>query len=157
MEDPRVEVLSITTPNYMHREIALAAVQKKKPFWIEKPVGRHPGETEEIARAAEKAGLINAVGLIYRQVPLVRYIRKLVRSGELGEIQQYRGTFLVGYAANPKGVLTWRFQRAFAGLGALGDWMSHVVDMAQFICGPITNVCTQKETSVKECPVARAR
>jgi predicted dehydrogenase len=153
VNDPRVEILSITTPNHMHREIALAAAAKGKPFWIEKPVGRNPGETEDVARAAEKAGLINAVGLIYRQVPLVRHIRKLVRSGELGEIQQYRGTFLVDYAANPKGALTWRFQRALAGMGALGDLMSHVADMAQFICGPISEVCAQAGTFVKERPV----
>ena len=153
VEDPRVEVLSITTPNHMHREIALATAQKQKPFWIEKPAGRNPGETTEIVRAAEKAGVITVVGLIYRQVPLVRYIRKLVKSGELGDIQQYRGTFLVDYAANPKGALTWRFQRAIAGMGTLGDLMSHVADMAQFICGPITSVCAQMETFVRERPV----
>lgn len=153
VEDPRVEILSITTPNHMHREIALATAEKGKPFWIEKPVGRNPGETEDIARAAEKAGLINTVGLIYRQVPLVRHIRKLVQSGQLGEIQQYRGTFLVDYAANPKGTLTWRFQRALAGMGSLGDLMSHVVDMAQFICGPIREVCAQAGTFVKKRPV----
>jgi len=153
VEDPRVEILSITTPNHMHREIALAAAEKEKPFWIEKPVGRNPGETEDIALAAEKAGLINTVGLIYRQVPLVRHIRRLVQSGDLGDIQQYRGTFLVDYAANPKGTLTWRFQRAFAGMGSLGDLMSHVADMAQFICGAINEVCAQAGTFVKKRPI----
>src|SRR3989304_2262317 len=55
VEDPRVEILSITTPKNMHREIALAAAEKGKPFWIEKPVGRNPGGTADIGLPAAAA------------------------------------------------------------------------------------------------------
>jgi len=73
VNDRSVQVVSITTPNYLHRVIALGAIDESKPFWIEKPVGRFPSETEEIAAAARQAGLISTVGLVYREFPLVRH------------------------------------------------------------------------------------
>lgn len=155
VKDPSVQILSITTPNHLHKDIALATIKEGKPFWIEKPVGRFPSETEEIAAAARVAGLISTVGLIYREVPLVRHIRKIVQSGGLGEIQQYRGSFLVDYAANPKVALSWRFLQDQAGMGSLGDIMSHVADMAEFIVGPIAEVSAATETFIEQRPLVR--
>jgi len=56
------------------------------------------------------------------------------------EKQAYRGRFFAGYASNPHSVLSWRFQREHAGLGTLGDLMSHVIDMAHMIAGPVKRV-----------------
>jgi predicted dehydrogenase len=80
------------------------------------------------------------------------HARRLIESGTLGEINHFRGHFLNSYAAHPQGALSWRFVREYAGLGALGDLMSHAVDLAQFLLGPIESVSAQAETFIRERP-----
>jgi predicted dehydrogenase len=152
VEHPEVEAVSITAPNYLHREIAIAAARARKHIWLEKPCGRTPAETYDIGEAVDEAGVKSMIGLMYRHVPVVEYARELIASGELGEITHYRGYFLADYAADPKGALTWRYKLDGAGLGVLGDIMPHTVDMAQNLLGPIESVSAEKETFIRERP-----
>jgi predicted dehydrogenase len=140
VEDPEVEAVSITAPNFMHREMALAAAAAGKHFWGEKPLGRFPAETAEIAAAAERAGIRTIVGLNYRHPPAVQHARRLIADGALGEVTHFRMQFVASYSSNPKGALSWRFTREHAGLGILADLGSHAVDLAQFLLGPIVRV-----------------
>lgn len=137
IECPEVEAVSITAPNFMHREMALAAAAAGKHFWGEKPLGRFPQETAEIAEAADRAGIRTIVGLNYRHPPAVQHARHLIETGALGEINHFRMQFVASYSANPRGALSWRFTSALGGLGILGDLGSHAVDLAQFLLGPI--------------------
>ena len=154
IEDPAVEAVSITAPNHLHREVAVAVAAAGKHFWCEKPVGRSAFETADVAAAAESAGVRTIVGFNYRQAPAVQHAARLISAGALGPVRQYRSQFVAGYAANPRGVLSWRFLRSLAGQGVLGDLMSHAVDMAQFLLGPIERVVAHVETTVTERPVA---
>jgi predicted dehydrogenase len=140
LADPDVAVVSICAPNMLHREIGIAAAKAGKPFWIEKPVGRDAKETADVAAAAREAGVATSIGYNYRHAPAVEHIRELVANGSLGRITNIRSVFLNGYAAEPKGALSWRFQKEFAGSGAMGDLLSHVVDLVQYVVGPITDV-----------------
>ncbi len=140
LADPEVEVVSICAPNMLHREIGIAAAKAGKPLWIEKPVGRNAQETGEVAAAAREAGVATSIGYNYRHAPAVEHIRKLVADGTLGRITNIRSVFLNGYAAEPKGALSWRFQQEFAGSGAMGDLLSHVADLVQYVVGPITEL-----------------
>jgi predicted dehydrogenase len=152
VEHPEVEAVSITAPNYLHREVAVAAARAGKHIWLEKPCGRFPAETFEIARAIEEAGVTSMIGLMYRQAPAVGYAKELIAAGELGDITHYRGFFLADYASDPNGALTWRYKREYGGLGVLGDIMPHTVDMAQNLLGPISRVSAQRETFIRERP-----
>ena len=154
--DPAVEAVSITAPNHLHRDVALAASAAGKHFWCEKPVGRSASETADVASAATNAGVRTMVGFNYRQAPAVRHAAHLVSSGALGPVRQYRSQFVAGYAASAQGALSWRFLRSFAGQGVLGDLMSHAVDMAQFLLGPVKEVVAHVETTVTERPVPSA-
>jgi predicted dehydrogenase len=129
LADPEVDVVSICSPNFLHHEIALAAIEAGKPFWIEKPMGRGAVESREIAERAESAGLVTSVGFNYRHVPAVARARELVRSGAIGTITNVRVSFLADYSADPAGALTWRFLTARAGSGVLGDLLSHGADL----------------------------
>ncbi len=149
---PEVQAVSITAPNHMHREMAIAAAEAGKHFWGEKPLGRFPQETAEIAAAVAAAGIRTIVGFNYRHPPAVQYAQQLIACGELGELRRYQGRLLVDFGSDPRGVLSWRFLRDFAGLGALGDLMSHVADMAQFLAGPIARVTAQAETFIEQRP-----
>jgi predicted dehydrogenase len=140
LADPDVDIVSICAPNMLHREIGVAAARAGKPFWIEKPVGRDVAETSEVAAAAREAGVATSIGYNYRHAPAVEHIRELVANGSLGRITNIRAVFLNGYASEPKGALSWRFQQEFAGSGAMGDLLSHVADLVQYVVGPITEV-----------------
>lgn len=149
---PEVEAVSIAAPNYLHKEVAVAAAEAGKHIWLEKPCGRYPAETYDIGRAVEEAGVMSMIGLMYRHAPVVEYAKELISAGELGEITHYRGYFLADYAADPRGALTWRYKRDGAGLGVLGDIMPHTVDMAQSLLGPIAAVSAQRETFIPTRP-----
>ncbi len=153
LSDPEVEVVSITSPNAWHREMCLAAIEAGKHVFCEKPVGREPEETLEVARAARASGLTTFTGFCYRWSPVVQHLRDLIVSGRLGEITHYRGRFFCGYGHNPRSVRSWRFEREVAGFGVLGDLMSHALDMALMLAGPIAKVVSQETTFVAQRPL----
>ena len=153
LADPEVEVVSICAPNLLHREIGVAAAEAGKPFWIEKPVGRNVEETAAVAAAANAAGLVTSVGFNYRHAPAVEHTRELIADGALGRITNVRAVFFSGYASEPKGVLSWRFDRQQAGSGALGDLLSHVVDLLQYLVGPVAEVTALTSTVYRQRPV----
>ena len=154
--DEAVQVVNIAAPNSMHLEIVEAAAAAGKHIFCEKPVGRSPSETKAISAAAHRAGVLTGVGYNYRWAPVVQYAQRLISEGKLGTLTHYRGRFFAGYASHPRAVLSWRFQREIAGLGTLGDLLSHVIDMAHFIVGSIDSVVSQHETFIPERPIATA-
>jgi predicted dehydrogenase len=152
IEDPDVEVVYIAAPNMVHVQLVEAAAQAGKAVFCEKPVGGTPEHVARAARAARDAGVISGVGFNYRWAPLVRYARELIESGELGEITNYRGRFFSMYGADPLGLNSWRFQLDQAGYGATSDLMSHAVDLAHMLLGPITKVTGTLATFIRERP-----
>jgi predicted dehydrogenase len=153
LADPDVDVVSICAPNMLHCEIGVAAARAGKPFWIEKPVGRGASETAEVAAAARAAGVTTSIGYNYRHVPAVERVRELIADGQLGRITNVRAVFFNSYAAEPNGALSWRFRREEAGSGALGDLLSHVVDLMQYVVAPITEVSSLLSTVYAQRPI----
>jgi predicted dehydrogenase len=153
LADPDVDVVSICAPNLLHREIGIAAAEAGKPFWIEKPVGRDAVETAAVAAAARAAGVATSIGYNYRHAPAVERIREVIANGDLGRITNVRAVFFNGYASEPNGALSWRFKKDLAGSGALGDLLSHVVDLVQYVVGPITDVTALLSTVHQQRPI----
>lgn len=154
ISDPEVQVVHICTPNNLHLPIALEVIKAGKHVFCEKPVGRSPEETLQIAEAARQAGVQSFIGYNYRWAPLVQFTKQLIDEGRLGKLTHYRGRFFAGYASNPFSVLSWRFQNDIAGLGSTGDLLSHVIDMAHMLAGPIKRVVSNRETFIPERPLA---
>lgn len=153
LENPNIDIVSICSPNFLHHEIAMAAIKAGKPFWIEKPMGVNVQESAEIARGAAEANLITAVGFNYRHTPAIEMARKLVRDGRLGQITNVRCWLLADYASSPFGPLTWRYSRKQAGAGVVGDLMSHGADLVQYLCGPIESVTAMTGTFIPDRPI----
>ena len=153
MADPAVEVVNIGAPNEMHLELVEGAAAAGKHIFCEKPVGRNPDESLRIFEAAQRAGVLTCVGYNYRWAPTVQHTLNLIRDGLLGELTHYRGRFFAGYASNPDGVLSWRFEESASGLGVLGDLFSHVADLAHMIAGPIARVVGNRHTYVDQRPL----
>jgi predicted dehydrogenase len=148
-----IDVVDITAPNALHRELVEAAAAAGKHISCEKPVGIDPEATAAIEAAARRAGVISGCGYNYRWAPLVQYTHRLIGEGRLGDLTHYRGRFFSMYGRDRLGLLSWRFLQEEAGYGALSDIMSHAIDMAQYLCGPIRRVVAVKETFVRERPL----
>ncbi|MEV7146027.1 Gfo/Idh/MocA family oxidoreductase [Streptomyces sp. NPDC093084] len=148
--DPRVHAVSVTAPNFLHREIGVAMAGAGKHLWIEKPVGLSAADAGAVADAVAKAGVQGTVGFNYRNAPAVAYARDLVASGELGTVTHVRIRLLSDYAAHPDGALTWRYERARGGTGVLGDLASHGVDLARFLLGEITALAADTAVFIPE-------
>jgi predicted dehydrogenase len=150
VDDPAVELVSITTPNDSHREIALAAFAAGKHVYCEKPLATDWADAKAMAKAAREAGVSTLVGYNYIRSPAIAYIRRLVQEGVLGEPLYWRGIFEEDFLADPATPFSWRCRRDVAGFGALGDLGSHLVGMAMFVMGPIASVVGDKRTVIPE-------
>ncbi|MFI1920581.1 Gfo/Idh/MocA family protein [Streptomyces sp. NPDC020377] len=148
--DPRVRAVSITAPNFLHREIGVAMAEAGKHIWIEKPVGLTPRDARAVADAVAEAGVQGAVGFNYRNAPAVEAARDLIASGGLGTVTHVRIRLFSDYAAHPDGALTWRYERERGGSGVLGDLASHGVDLARFLLGDITSLTADTAVFVPE-------
>ena len=153
---PDVDVVSICAPNFLHHELALAAIAAGKPFWIEKPMGRSAAESRDIAERATAAGLVTCVGFNYRHAPAIAHARRLIADGAIGAATNVRVSFLADYSSDPDGALTWRFRTAQAGSGVLGDLLSHGADLAQFLVGPIESLSAMTSIFIPERPLPAA-
>ena len=147
-----VDAVSVTGPNFIHREVAVAAAEAGKHVWVEKPVGRDAGETRAVAAAVHASGVQSAVGFNYRNAPAVERARELVGEGRLGRIEQVDLRLLADYAADPGGGLSWRFETARAGSGVLGDLVCHGIDLARYVVGDIAQLICDVDTFIAERP-----
>jgi predicted dehydrogenase len=152
--DPAVDVVFVAAPNMLHVELVEAAAAAGKHVFCEKPVGGTPQQTVRAFKAVRDAGVINGVGYNYRWAPLVRYAAQLIADGRLGEITNYRGRFFSMYGSDPLGLLSWRFLVEEGGYGVTSDLLSHAVDLAHMLLGPITRVTGTTETFIRERPLA---
>ncbi|MDX2466201.1 MAG: Gfo/Idh/MocA family oxidoreductase [Acidimicrobiia bacterium] len=153
LERDDIDVIDITAPNAMHQELAVAAAAAGKHIFCEKPVGVDHQATASIEQAARKADVITGCGYNYRWSPMVQYTKQLIDEGRFGELTHYRGRFFSMYGRDRLGLLSWRFKQEEAGYGVLSDIMSHAIDMAHYLCGPITRVVSVKEIFVKDRPL----
>jgi predicted dehydrogenase len=150
--DPRVRAVSVTAPNFLHREIAVTMAGAGKHIWVEKPVGLTLGDARAVAGAVAKAGVQGAVGFNYRNAPAVEAARELIRSGGIGAVTHARFRLFSDYAAHPEAALTWRYERERGGSGVLGDLASHGADLAWFLLGDITSLTADTAVLVPERP-----
>jgi predicted dehydrogenase len=138
--DPRVEVVSIASPNFLHREMGVALAAAGKHIWIEKPVGVGSADARAVAGAVRAAGVQCAVGFNYRNAPAVQAAREMIAGGELGAVTHARFRLFSDYAAHPEGALTWRYERVRGGSGVLGDLASHGVDLIRHLLGDVESL-----------------
>jgi predicted dehydrogenase len=150
-----IDLVSITGPNFIHRDVAVAAAEAGKHIWIEKPAGRNAGEARAIRDAVLAAGVQSAAGFNYRNAPAVELARQLITDGRLGQIEHVGIRLLADYSAHPEGALSWRFRNEWAGSGVLGDLVSHGVDLGRFLIGEIDEVVCDAAVFIPERPQAR--
>ena len=152
--DPEVDVVSITTPNLVHKEQALAAIAAGKHVHCEKPIAPGAADAKIMMEAAEAAGVVTQVGYNYIKNPILALARSMIASGELGEIVSFRGIHAEDYMANADAPYNWRVDPSGGG-GAIADLGSHIVGMSRFLLGPIVEISADLQTVVKTRPVGQ--
>src|ERR687889_1391479 len=148
-----IDLVDVVTPGNTHREIVLTALEAGKHLLCEKPLANTLSEAREMLTAARNAGTVNMVCFNYRRAPAVQLAKKLVEEGRLGEIRHWRATYLQDFIMDPSFPLIWRLQKEVSGSGALGDIGAHIIALAHFVVGPISEVTGMTETFVEERPL----
>jgi len=158
INDAKIDIVDICTPNDSHCEIAIAAAQAGKAILCEKPLARNIDEAEKMVRAVKKARVVNMVCHNYRRVPAIVLAKQMIERGEIGDhIFHFRARYAQDWIVDPNFPLVWRLQSDPAGSGALGDIFSHIVDLARYLVGEFREVCGVMETFVKQRPLERNR
>ena len=156
IDDPRVDVVSITTPNKLHRELVIAAAEAGKHIWCEKPLAVTLADAEEMAAAVARAGVTAVIGYNYTQNPTFLHAVRLVREGAIGRPIHFRGFVDEDYQADAETPWTWRSLHAEAGLGVLGDMTCHLISMARRLMGPVRVVAADMQTVHRTRPLPDA-
>jgi predicted dehydrogenase len=129
-----VHAVIIATPNFTHAPIARAAIAAGKHVMCEKPIAMNYGEACGMAAAAERAGVRHMTAFTYRFVPAMRYLGHLIERGDLGQPYHFRSCRLQDWGTRPLG---WRMVKKLAGTGELGDMLSHRINFAHYLIGPM--------------------
>lgn len=134
VSDPSIGLVDIGTPNNVHAEQAIAALEAGKHVACEKPLAGTLAEAEAMAEAAAASTGRTFVWYNYRRVPAVALAHRLVASGAIGRIYHARACYLQSWGG-PDTPLLWRFQGDVAGSGAHGDLNAHIIDAVRFVTG----------------------
>jgi predicted dehydrogenase len=137
--DPEVDVVSITTPNAFHAEMAIAALEAGKHVWCEKPMAVGFAEAQRMEAAARASGRVAILGYNYIQNPLVRQIGELLAAGAIGEVNHVRVEMDEDFMADPEALFYWKSE-ASSGYGALDDFAVHPLSLLQTLLGNPTRV-----------------
>ncbi len=136
----RVDLVTVATPNSTHFEITKAFLETGFNVLCEKPMTMTVEEGEEIVRVAKASGKICAVNYCYSAYPMVREMREMVRTGQIGNVRLVVANFSHGHhgdaadADNPR--VRWRYDPAMAGVsGQFADCGIHAMHMASFVAG----------------------
>jgi len=145
-----VDAVDICTPNVSHCEIGMEAVRMGKPFNMEKPLGVSAEEAEELLRFAEEKNVPSQICFSYRFFPAVRYARKLIEDGVIGEIHSIYANYLKDSALWEGRKLDWRFDSSIARYGVSGDLAVHILDAIRFLAGDYDGLMAHMSIIVKE-------
>lgn len=147
--DPEIDVIDICTPNYLHFEMARAALEAGKHVYCEKPLALDVAEASILADLAQKSSVVHVVGLNYTANPLIQTARDIASSGEIGDLTHFSGRYFEDYMAGGEVPFTWRCERKLAGSGALADLGSHLINLLHFLIGRPERLLGEVHTSIK--------
>ena len=152
VDDPAIDVVSITSPNGLHREMTEAAAEAGKAVYCEKPMALTLADGIAMAEAVRRAGVASLTGYNYLRNPALIHARKLIDDGAIGRVIQFRGIFDEDYMADPDLPFTWRCRIEDAGTGTLGDLTTHLISVARYLIDDITQVMGEVRTVHTERP-----
>ena len=134
-----VDVVSVAIANELHRPVVEALLAAGKHVLCEKPLAPSVEDAAAMVAAADAADTQSGVGFSFRRTPGINAIRAQVEAGAIGELRHFNGHYWCDYALNTDAPISWRYKGG-PGSGALADIGSHMIDLGEYVCGPITSV-----------------
>ncbi len=154
VEREDIDLISIATPNYLHKEIALEAARNGKHILCEKPLANTLSEAEEMLQSANKAGVRHCCGFSYRFTPSLALAKQLIEEDRIGKIYHVFVRYAQDWITDPNFPMVWRFNKKIAGSGPLGDLSAHSIDATRFTTGLVFKEVTgNMQTIISERPV----
>ena len=138
INDDSLDLISITSPNAFHKEMAIAALNAGKHVYCEKPLAPTMEDCEEMVSQAKVSKGKTQVGFNYLSNPMFSVALDLIKNGDLGEIISFRGIHAEDYMSDPEVPYSWRHEPN--GGGVLADLGSHILATAEYLLGPISDV-----------------
>lgn len=150
--DKRIDFVTVATPNHTHFAVAKAAVEAGFNVVCDKPMTFDLKEAEELQKLVEKSGVVFALSHNYTGYPLVRQVREMIKSGELGEINAFRSNYIQGWLrtrleSSDQKQAKWRTDPKQSGIsGCFGDIGTHAYNLARYMTGllPVEISCNFK-------------
>lgn len=152
LDNPDVDIISVTTPNAFHAEMAIAALKAGKHVWCEKPMAPLYADAQRMLDAARHAGRVAVMGYNYIQNPVIRQIRTLIDQGAIGTVNHVRIEMDEDFMADPAVPFYWKSE-ASSGYGALDDFAVHPLSLLYVLFGHAQRVITDMVRPYAERPL----
>ena len=147
VDDDSIDVVSVVVANDLHRPIAEALLAAGKHVLSEKPLAASLEDARAMVAAAKAhPELVTGCGFVYRRQPAVAAVKDLL-DRELGQVSHFNGRYWCDYARSSQTPMSWRYKGG-PGTGALADIGSHLIDLSEFVCGPLVSVSGAAFTTV---------
>jgi predicted dehydrogenase len=150
-----IQLIHVATPNDTHADLTCRALAAGKAVYCDKPLCRDEGEAMRIVAAARDAAVTHQTGFHCRFIPATLRAKRLVESGALGRIYQFRGEYLHSGYIDPDRPMSWRLDRERSGGGALYDLGAHIIDLMRWLVGEFTRVSARLVTQIGDRPRAK--
>lgn len=144
---PDIDVVHICTPNHLHYKMSKEAMEAGKHVVCEKPLSMNSGEARELVEIAKQKGVVNAIHFNLRFYPVVRHVKAMIDSGELGEIFAVNGSYQQDWLFYETDY-NWRLEPEYSGASrAIADIGSHWLDLVEYVTGlKVKSVCADFAT-----------
>jgi predicted dehydrogenase len=139
VDAPDIDVVSVAIANELHRPVVEALLAAGKHVLCEKPLAVSVEDAKAMVAVAEAAGAESGVGFTFRRTPAINGILAEIDKGAIGKVAHFNGHYWCDYATNRSAPISWRY-RGGPGTGALADIGSHMIDLGEYLCGPIASV-----------------
>src|SRR5262245_47778510 len=139
-----IDLVDIALPNHLHAEAAIAAARAGKIVLCEKPLALSVADAEAMVEAATHVRTM--VWYNYRRVPAIAYAADLIRAGRLGTIYHYDAAYRQQWGPDRSRDGTWKMDRAQAGSGVAADLLTHLLDTALYLNGPVASGIAMRST-----------
>ncbi|TZG33209.1 Gfo/Idh/MocA family oxidoreductase [Agrobacterium sp. B1(2019)] len=153
LADPEIDVISVTTPNAFHPEMAIAALEAGKHVWCEKPMAPAFTDAVKMRDAARRSGKAAAMGYNYIQNPVIRHIRRLIDEGAIGKVYHVRAEMDEDFMADATQPFYWKSE-ASSGYGALDDFAVHPLSLLFALFGHAQSAITDMVKPYETRPLA---
>ncbi|MDY6781855.1 MAG: Gfo/Idh/MocA family oxidoreductase [Cyanobacteriota bacterium] len=147
----QIDAVSISTPPFLHYDMAKTVLNAKKHLLLEKPMAMSVEETQELYRLAQQQGVIAAADFEFRFVPAWQYFAEHLQQNYVGRKRLIKIDWLVASRANPERPWNW-YARKDKGGGALGAVGSHAFDYIAWLFGPVKRLCAHLSCAIPQRP-----